>query len=89
MSGLQFCNYIPLPGSGPVELNPHLGAVPFLLGGPPVMVTSPARGQPVKLAADYNRNRPRSALGIMAPARFAASWGRCETASHASSSLTA
>ena len=29
----EFYSYLPKPGSGPIKLNPNLGAVPFLLGG--------------------------------------------------------
>jgi putative transposase len=35
---------------------------------------------------DYNTNRPHSALGMMAPARFAASWRRSGTTTHRLSS---
>jgi putative transposase len=35
---------------------------------------------------DYNANRPHSALGMMAPTRFAASWRRSETTTHRLSS---
>ena len=45
--GHEFYNYLPKPGSGHVELDPNLGAVPFLLGGSPVMITSPVDGQTI------------------------------------------
>ena len=45
--GHEFYNYLPKPGTGAVEIDPTLGAVPFLLGGPPVMITSPRDGQTV------------------------------------------
>ena len=35
---------------------------------------------------DYNTNRPHSALGMMAPARFAASWRRSGTTTNRLSS---
>lgn len=38
--GHEFYNYLPEPGSGPLVLNPNEGAVPFLLGGPPVNIAS-------------------------------------------------
>lgn len=49
--GHEFYNYLPEPGSGRVVLDPNQGAVPFLLGGPPVMITSPRDGQTVPAGA--------------------------------------
>ena len=56
--GHEFYNYLPEPGTGPVMLDLSQGAVPFLLGGPPVMIKSPRDGEtipagaPVTLAAN-------------------------------------
>ena len=43
--GHEFYNYLPKPGTGAVEIDPNLGAVPFLLGGPPVIITAPRGGR--------------------------------------------
>ena len=41
----EFYSFMPKPGKGPVQLDHTLGAIPFLLGGPPTMITSPRAGQ--------------------------------------------
>jgi hypothetical protein len=43
----EFYSFLTKPGSGPVQTDPNLGAVPFLLGGPPIMITSPRAPQTI------------------------------------------
>ena len=45
--GHEFYNYLPEPGPARSMLDPNQGAVPFLLGGPPVMIKSPRDGETI------------------------------------------
>jgi hypothetical protein len=41
----EFYSFMPTPGKGAVHLDHTLGAIPFLLGAAPTMITSPRAGQ--------------------------------------------
>lgn len=44
----EFYSFLPKPGNGPIQLDLTLGAIPFLLGGPSTMITSPRLGQTIQ-----------------------------------------
>jgi pimeloyl-ACP methyl ester carboxylesterase len=68
----EFYSFMPTPGKGPLHLDQTLGAIPFLLGGPPTMITSLTRRpvtQPSITAAGMKRR-----TGSRSPVRNNAGW---------------